>query len=224
MANYIRIISVLILFCVGLYIINYAGNIITNKKIYTPIYNTPIPIITKEKSNNLVIQIIDNKIEEIPIVTIKPDITIKPIIITPVPLTVNNPVARVTPLKLQDYNRVLSCFNGFKAYELAFNPSNYDFGSDYYYGGDYAVFKVELINTGNREIKNPTAKIFADNGLINVQVFTKKLDLDLKPSENKVLYFDFSIPNYTGFYKITVNLYDDNNVLLLTFYKEINIL
>jgi hypothetical protein len=230
MANYIRIACVILVIGFGIYAINSVGNILGNKPHYIPISATEKPVVTSQL-NNLKVEVIDlnpsenilpvknNLPEETPLITPNNE----PVSITPKPV-VNIPVQRLTPLKPEDYQKMQSCDNGFEPHEFAFKPESLDLGSDYYYGGDYAVFKLDLLNVGNREIKNPVAKVYARNSILKTQLYQKTLDLDLKPNEDCMQYFDFNVPSIKGYYSLTVNLYDDNNVLLLSFYKEVNIL
>lgn len=225
MANWIRIISILLIVVIAAFAFNTISNKFTQKNMYVPII---------KPSNNSVNVQSDLKIEIsdfLPSKALTPSITITPtptqnIMITEKPMITNTqiPKSRISVLKSSDYSKVLSCENGFEAHELAFDPNNLDLGSDYYYGGDYAVFKIDLINVGNRVIINPASKIYVNTNIFNTEIYRKKLDLILKPGDNKLMCFDFNVPYITGFYKLKINLYDDNNVLLLSFYKEINIL
>jgi hypothetical protein len=166
--------------------------------------------------------------------TLKPDSTIVPIpstiIITPKPIPIITPkpipTERITPLKAGDSSKILMVSDGADTLDLAYEPSTLYLGKEYYYRGDYAVFRMQFINVGSTQITNPDVKINVYKSNIPVYSMSSKLDIDLAPlGKSDIQYFDLTIPNFAGFYKIVFDVFDkDDKRRLISFYKEINIL
>jgi hypothetical protein len=244
MVNMIRIFMVLFCLIAVIFAANYTYNWYTHRFNYTPITpqqntNTDNPTIEnfQERLNKHYEKYGADAIATKPSVmptmnptivsTITPAPTLKPTIKPTITPTVKPiPQERVTAIKAGDSSKILATSDGIDTIDMAIEPSTFYLGRQYYYVGDYAVFKMQFINICDKIINTPKVIINVYKGNIPVYTINSKLDVNLTPTEkSEMQYFDLTIPNFKGFYRIVFEFYDStDNRRLMAFYKEINIL
>jgi hypothetical protein len=159
-------------------------------------------------------------------------ITVKPVITPTIKPSVNIPKERVTFYKnSDDAKKVNVCSNSIDTHDGLFVVSNknWNWGSSYYYVGDYMVMSGEFINLWDRNIINPTVKITCYYNVygkwIAAKSFNIPFELNIKPGEHIVKYIDYTIPGDIppGYYRISAD-FNYEGKTLLTINKEIDIL